>query len=260
VIRFSFQSGSLDDLIDVGFQNYAWLREDPVFVHSALNNLKLLISVPIMTGLALVIALILNGQVPGWRQYRAIVFLPYILPATAIGLVFSYLLEQSGVLNTLLRSAHLGILAMDWLGSAANVVPTIGGVIVWQQLGFGVVVFAAALLAVPQELIDAARIDGASNWQIQRLILLPYIRRVIEFFMVLEAITVLSSIFAYVFVLTKGGPANASSIIEYYIFQNGFDNGAIGVASAAVVILLLFVSVLIVIYLRLRRTNAEADR
>jgi ABC-type sugar transport system permease subunit len=260
VIRFSFQSGSVGDLTDVGFQNYAWLWEDPVFVHAVLNNLKLLISVPIMTALALVIALILNGQVHGWRQYRAIVFLPYILPATAIGLVFSFLLAQSGVLNSLLRSAHLGFLAMDWLGSAANVVPTIGGVIVWQQLGFGVVVFAAALLAVPQELIDAARIDGASNWQIQRLILLPYIRRVIEFFMVLEAITVLSSIFAYVFVLTKGGPANASSIIEYYIFQNGFDNGAIGVASAAVVILLLFVSVLIVIYLRLRRPNAEADR
>ena len=260
VIRFSFQSGSVGDLTDVGFQNYAWLWEDPVFVHAALNNLKLLISVPIMTALALVIALILNGQVRGWRQYRAIVFLPYILPATAIGLVFSYLLEQGGVLNSLLSSAHLGFLARDWLGSASNVVPTIGGVIVWQQLGFGVVVFAAALLAVPQELIDAARIDGASNWQIQRLILLPYIRRVIEFFMVLEAITVLSSIFAYVFVLTKGGPANASSIIEYYIFQNGFDNGAIGVASAAVVILLLFVSVLIVIYLRLRRPNAEADR
>lgn len=260
VIRFSFQSGSVGDLTDVGFQNYAWLWEDPVFVHAALNNLKLLISVPIMTALALVIALILNGQVRGWRQYRAIVFLPYILPATAIGLVFSYLLEQGGVLNSLLSSAHLGFLARDWLGSASNVVPTIGGVIVWQQLGFGVVVFAAALLAVPQELIDAARIDGASNWQIQRLILLPYIRRVIEFFMVLEAITVLSSIFAYVFVLTKGGPANASSIIEYYIFQNGFDNGAIGVASAAVVILLMFVSVLIVIYLRLRRPNAEADR
>jgi ABC-type sugar transport system permease subunit len=260
VIRFSFQSGSVGDLTDVGFQNYAWLWEDPVFVHAALNNLKLLISVPIMTVLALVIALILNGQVQGWRQYRAIVFLPYILPATAVGLVFSYLLEQSGVLNSLLRSAYLGFLAMDWLGSAGNVVPTIGGVIIWQQLGFGVVVFAAALLAVPQELIDAARIDGASNRQIQRLILLPYIRRVIEFFMVLEAITVLSSIFAYVFVLTKGGPANASSIIEYYIFQNGFDNGAIGVASAAVVILLLFVSVLIVIYLRLRRPNAEADR
>jgi ABC-type sugar transport system permease subunit len=236
------------------------LWEDPVFVHSVLNNLKLLLSVPIMTALALVIALILNGQIHGWRQYRAIVFFPYILPATAIGLVFSYLLEQSGVLNTLLRSAHLDILALDWLGSANNVVPTIGGVIIWQQLGFGVVLFAAALLAVPQELIDAARIDGASNWQVQRFILLPYIRRVIEFFMVLEAITVLSSIFAYVFVLTKGGPAKASSVIEYYIFENGFNNGAIGVASAAVVILLLFVSVLILTYLQLRRTSAEVGR
>jgi ABC-type sugar transport system permease subunit len=260
VIRFSFQSGSIDDLTDVGFQNYAWLWEDPVFIHSALNNLKLLLSVPIMTALALVIALILNGQIHGWRQYRAIVFFPYILPATAIGLVFSYLLEQSGVLNTLLRSVHLDILALDWLGSANNVVPTIGGVIIWQQLGFGVVLFAAALLAVPQELIDAARIDGASSWQVQRFILLPYIRRVIEFFMVLEAITVLSSIFAYVFVLTKGGPAKASSVIEYYIFDNGFNNGAIGVASAAVVILLLFVSVLILIYLQLRRAKAEVER
>ena len=71
-------------------------RPSPVFVHAVLNNLRLLISVPIMTALALVIALILNGQVHGWRQYRAIVFLPYILPATAIGLVFSFLLAQSG--------------------------------------------------------------------------------------------------------------------------------------------------------------------
>jgi putative chitobiose transport system permease protein len=133
-------------------------------------------------------------------------------------------------------------------------------VIIWQQLGFGIVVFAAALLAVPQELVEAARIDGATGWQIQRMILLPHIRRVIEFFVVLEAITVLSSIFAYVFVLTKGGPANASSVVEYYIFQNGFENGAIGVASAAAVILLLFVSIPIVFYLRLRRNSAEVAR
>jgi ABC-type sugar transport system permease subunit len=113
---------------------------------------------------------------------------------------------------------------------------------------------------VPQELVEAARIDGASGWQVQWMILLPCIRRVIEFFMVLEAITVLSSIFAYVFVLTKGGPANASSVVEYYVFQNGFDNGAIGVASAAVVVLLLFVSVLIVFYLQLRRSSSEVDR
>jgi ABC-type sugar transport system permease subunit len=210
--------------------------------------------------LALIIALVLNAQIRGWRQYRTIVFLPYILPATAIGLTFSFLLAENGVINTQLRNWHLGLLAQDWLGSASHVVPTIGGVIIWQQLGFGVVVFAAALLAVPQELVEAAKIDGATGWQIQWSILLPQIRRVIEFFMIVEAITVLSAIFTYVYVLTKGGPANSSSVMEYYIFDNGFDNGAIGVASAAVVVLLLLASILIVTYLRLRALSADVGR
>ncbi len=251
VVRFSFYSGSVGNLTFIGAGNYRGLAQDPVFVHSVLNNLKLLATVPIMTVIALVVALILNTQVRGWRQYRAIIFLPYILPATSIGLTFSYLLSQSGILNTLLRQWHLGAIALDWLGSGSLVIPTIGAVVIWQQLGFGVVVFAAALLAVPQEIIEAARMDGAHGWQIPRYVLVPHIRRVIEFFMMLEAITVLSSIFTYVFVLTKGGPGNTSSIMEYYIFQNGFENGAIGVASAAAVILLLLASVFIFGYLRL---------
>ena len=173
VIWFSFYSGSLGNLTYVGTANYEGLWQDPVFIGSLLNNLKLLTTVPVMTALALIIALVLNAQIRGWRQYRAIVFLPYILPATAIGLTFSFLLEENGVLNTQLRQWHLGILAQDWLGSATHVVPTIGSVIIWQQLGFGVVVFAAALLAVPQELVEAARIDGATGWQIQWSILAP---------------------------------------------------------------------------------------
>jgi ABC-type sugar transport system permease subunit len=257
VIRFSFYSGTVGDLTYVGTANYEGLWQDPIFVGSLLNNLKLLATVPIMTLLALIIALILNAQVRGWQFYRTIIFLPYILPATAIGLAFSFLLEQRGVLNTQLLHWHLGFLAADWLGSATNVVPTIGGVIIWQQLGFGVVVFAAALLAVPQELVEAARIDGATGWQIQWSILLPQIRRVIEFFMIVEAITVLSAIFTYVYVLTKGGPAEASSVLEFYIFENGFQNGAIGVASAAVVVLLCLASVLIFVYLRMRGQAAE---
>ncbi len=247
-------------MVYVGAANYDALRQDPVFLQSVENNLKLLAAVPIMTVLALAIALTLNAQVRGWKQHRAIVFLPYILPATAVGLVFSYLLEQNGVLNVQLRYWGLGFMAQDWLGSAAMVVPTIGGVIIWQQLGFGVVVFVAALLSVPQELVEAAKIDGATGWQVQRVILIPYIRRVIEFFMVVQAITVLSSIFTYVFVLTQGGPAEASSVMEHYIFKDGFENGAIGIASAAVVVLLLIACVLIASYLRLRAHAAGADR
>lgn len=260
VVRYSFYAGSVGSLTYIGTVNYQNLWQDPVFVQSLFDNLKLLATVPVMTVLALMIALIINSQVRGWRQYRAIVFLPYILPATAIGLTFGYLLQQNGVLNTFLRDGGLGALAPDWLGSGSFVVATIGLVIIWQQLGFGVVVFAAALLGVPNELIEAAKMDGAGWWRIQRSILVPYIRRVIEFFVVLEAITILSSIFTYVYVLTQGGPGNASSVMEYYIFQNGFENGSIGIASAAAVVLLALASILIFFYLRLRSRSEGAGK
>ena len=252
VVRYSFYAGSTESLVYVGTANYRNVVRDPVFTHSLLNNLKLLLTVPIMTVLALVIALMLNSGVRGWRQYRAIVFLPYILPATAVGLTFSYLLQRNGVVNTLLRDVGLGALAADWLGSAHWVVPAIGGVVIWQQLGFGVVIFTAALLALPAEVTEAALLDGATLWQAQRKVLIPQIRGIVEFFVVLEAITVLSQIFNYVYVLTGGGPGNASSVMEFYIWKNGFSLGSVGVASTVAVMLLGVTAVLIAFYMRLR--------
>jgi ABC-type sugar transport system permease subunit len=105
---------------------------------------------------------------------------------------------------------------------------------------------------------EAARLDGASWWQVQRLVLLPQIRGIIEFFMVLEAITVLSQVFNYVYVLTGGGPGNASSVMEFYIWKNGFSLGSVGTASTVAVMLLALASVLIAIYMRLRTRYAEA--
>lgn len=257
VVRYSFFAGSTDQMTYVGTANYSNVVHDPVFTHSLLNNLKLLLTVPVMTVIALVVALVLNDRVRGWRQYRAIVFLPYILPATAIGLTFSYLLQRNGVLNTVLREIGLGGLAFDWLGSAHWVIPSIGGVVIWQQFGFGVVVFTAALLALPAEVTEAARLDGASWWQIQHRILMPQIRGIIEFFMVLEAITVLSQVFNYVYVLTGGGPGNASSVMEFYIWKNGFSLGSVGTASTVAVMLLGVAGVLIVIYMRVRTRATE---
>ena len=136
-------------------------------------------------------------------------------------------------------------------------IPAIGSVIVWQQFGFGVVVFSAALLAVPNETVEAARIDGAGWWAIQRRILIPQIRRIIEFFVILQAIIVLSSVFTYVYVLTGGGPAYSSSVMEYYIYQNGFADGSVGIASAGAVVLLAIASAFIAGYIWLRTRAAK---
>jgi ABC-type sugar transport system permease subunit len=258
VARYSFYAGSVGQLSYVGTANYKELFQDPQFITSMFNNLKLLIVVPVVTVLALALALGINTTFRGVRQYRAIVFLPYILPATAMGLSFSYLLQGNGVLDTLLKSVHLSFLVHDWLGSPSWVMFSIGGVIVWQQFGFGVVVFSAALLSVPGETIEAARMDGANWWVVQWKILIPQIRRIIEFFVILEAIIVLSSVFTYVYVLTGGGPAYSSSVMEFFIYQNGFENGSIGIASAAAVVLLGIASVFIVFYLWARARAAKS--
>ena len=257
VARYSFYVGSAGQLTYVGTANYRELFQDPQFITSMFNNFKLLLVVPIVTALALALALGINTTFRGVRQYRAIIFLPYILPATAMGLSFSYLLQGNGVLDSLLKAVHLPFLIHDWLGSPSWVIFSIGGVIVWQQFGFGVVVFSAALLSVPGETIEAARIDGANWWIVQWKILIPQIRRIIQFFVILEAITVISSVFTYVYVLTAGGPAYSSSVMEFYIYQNGFENGSIGIASAAAVVLLAVASVFIAFYIWARARAAK---
>lgn len=260
VLRYSFYAGSVGQLTYVGWADYKELFADPQFITSMFNNFKLLLTVPIVTILSLALALGINTTFRGVRQYRAIIFLPYILPATALGLSFSYLLQGNGVLDALLKTLHLSFMIKDWLGSPSWVMFSIGSVIVWQQFGFGVVVFSAALLSVPNDTVEAARIDGANWWTVQWRILIPQIRRIIEFFVILQAIIVLSSVFTYVYVLTGGGPAYSSSVMEFFIYQNGFENGSIGIASAAAVILLLIASVFIAIYLWARARAAKAAR
>src|SRR4029077_6706480 len=128
----------------------------------------------------------------GMRQYQAIVFLPYVLPATAIGIAFSFLLQENGVLNTFLRDLHLGFVTQDWIGNSHLAIVSVGGLVIWQQLGFGVVVFTAALPRPPPEPAEAARIDGAGWWSLQFRVLVPQILPIIELLTVIQVITVLS--------------------------------------------------------------------
>jgi len=253
VVRYSFYAGDFTTSpIWVGLDNYKGVVSDPQFQQSLLNNLKLMLSVPIMLGLGLVIALVLNEGLRGVRQYKAIVFLPFVLPATAIGIAFSFLLQENGVLNTALRRIHLGGAAQDWLGNSHLAIVSVGGLVVWQQLGFIVVVFTAALLALPPETAEAARIDGASWWQLQLRVLVPQIRPIVELLAVIQVITVLSWVFNYVYVLTTGGPGYSSSVMELYIWRS-FSNGSNGTAAAVAVLLFGMASVLIGISLWVRR-------
>jgi ABC-type sugar transport system permease subunit len=252
VIRNSFYTQSMGQATFCGLENYRALLQDPVFKTSLFNSLKLLIIVPIVTAASLMIALVLYEGTRGWRAYRLIVFVPYVIPATAIGISFSYLLQENGIVNVTLRKLSLGFLAQDWIGNSKIVLTSIGGLLIWTQLGFGVVVFTASLLSLPKELSEAAAIDGATRWQTNRLIIVPQLRGTVEFFLVLQAIQVIAWTFPYVYVLTHGGPGSASSVLDLYIWRYAFEYSSPGLSSAAAVVLIAMAAVLIAIYSRLR--------
>jgi ABC-type sugar transport system permease subunit len=239
----------------VGLGNYRLLFRDDVFLQAASNNLKLLLTVPVTVGLALVLAVFLFERIMGWRLYRMTLFLPYLLPIAAVGLVFSYIFQLSGVLNDFLNAVGAGALAQDWLGSTSLALPTVMFVIIWKEVGFGVVLFLARLMSVEEELFDAARVDGANWWQLQRHVTVPQLATVIEFFTVISIITVLSWVFGYVFVMTAGGPGNATMVTELYVYLMGFRYNQMNLAAAVSVLLLLVTGVFIFLELRLRERS-----
>jgi len=240
-----------------GVNNYRLVFDDPVFYQVVSNNGKLLLTVPILTLLALFLAIILFERVQGWKMYRGIVFMPYILAIPVVGTTFVYLLGLDGILNTLLRNFGLGVLAQDWIGSARWVIPSIGAVIIYRELGFGVVLFLARLMSMDKEVLEAAEIDGANWFQKHAYITLPLMAGVIEFFVVVELITMLSWVFAYVYTMTGGGPGFASTVMEFYIWKHAFAFRSPGIASALAVVLLGVTTVLIVLQLRSRRRALE---
>lgn len=259
ILQNSLLQNNPDGTRGFGFTNYRLVFQDPVFYQVVSNNGKLLFSVPILTLLALFLAIVLFERVRGWMVYRGIVFMPYILAIPVVGTTFVYLLGLNGILNTLLRGIGLGSLAQDWIGSASWVIPSIGVVIIYRELGFGVILFLARLMSLDKEILEAAEIDGANWWQKHAYITLPQMASVIEFFVVVELITMLSWVFAYVYTMTGGGPGFASTVMEFYIWKHAFAFRSPGIAAALAVVLLSVTTILIVLQLRLRRRALEEN-
>lgn len=238
-----------------GFSNYLFLFKDQVFITAAQNNLKLLITVPIMVVVSLILAIFLFERIRGWQFYRTTLFLPYLLPITVVGLIFSYIFQLSGVLNEFLTVVGLENLALDWLGSTRLALPTLMFVIIWKEVGFGIVLFLARLMSVEEELFNAAKIDGANWWQLQWYITVPQLATVIEFFSVISVITMLSWVFNYVYVMTGGGPGSSTMVTELFVYLTGFRYNQMNIASAVSVLLLLVTGIFIFLELRLRQQS-----
>lgn len=243
----------------VGFDNFRLVLTDPLFQTAIFHNLLLLLTVPILVGLALLFAVLLFETRRGMRFYRSAVFLPYLLPIPVVGVVFGQVLQLNGALNAGLRSLGLSGLALDWLGDPNQALITMSGIIIWKEVGFGTILILARLISLPTELFEAAKIDGAGFFKTHLKITLPQLRSVILFYAINEAIVMVSWVFNYVYVMTngQGGPGDATMVSELYIYRSAFQNQAPELAAAAAVLLLISTLFFIIGFFRLQRKSAS---
>jgi raffinose/stachyose/melibiose transport system permease protein len=249
----------------IGLQNYRDLLQDDVFWQSFRNNLAMVIAMAIVpTVVGLLIASVLADYVQqklGRRTastFRAIYYLPQVLPIAVAGVVWGWILSpDQGALNTLLRDVGLTRLTQNWLGDPHTALPSVMLVMVWLQLGYPIVVFMAGLQRVDPELHEAAELDGASWFQRLRHISVPSIRP--EIFVVLLTTTIAAlKVFSQIFVLTRGGPDNATMVPSYFAYQNFFEKARVGYGAAISTVMTLIIIVLTAAFIRAQnRANRD---
>ena len=240
----------------IGFGNYQRLLSDNLFWTSLKNTIFFVIlSGPMLVILGLLFALMLNRKIRGMGFFRTMYYMPNILSVAVVGVIFGRLFapDHLGLLNVLLD--QLGLEPILWTLDKNLAMPVIALTTIWWTVGFNALVLLAGLQGIDQTLYDAAKVDGANNWQSFRHITIPSLRRPITFVMVLQVIASFQ-VFGQVDVITGGGPAGATRTIVYYIYERAFEFWHLGYGSAMAFVLFLIMFVLSIIQLRVQERDA----
>ncbi|GAA2096587.1 sugar ABC transporter permease [Streptomyces albiaxialis] len=256
-LLLSFQA---NDLVTpsrwVGLDNYRALAADPHFSQAVRNTLLYtVLYVPLSLGGGLALALALNRRIRLVGLYRTLVFVPFVVSATAQGVLFSFILDPDfGAANSLL--SRLGLSTQGFLTDPAQALLVLVGITLWSGTGFCVVVYLAALQDVPQSLIEAARLDGAGRRHLLRHVTLPTLAPVTVFLVLWQTIQSLQ-VFDLVYVTTKGGPLGSTTVIVYFIWEQAFKSFTAGYGAAAAYVLAVALGLVGVV---MRVARGRADR
>ncbi|MGI8452115.1 MAG: carbohydrate ABC transporter permease, partial [Streptosporangiaceae bacterium] len=211
-----------------GLHNYRLVLSDPVFRESFVHNVIIVIaSIVIQLPLGLGMALLLNRRICGRAFLRTLAFAPFVLPYATTAVMWLLLLQPGGFVDGVMKAAGLGGLVQLWLANLHLVLYTMIVVLTWQFFGFAMILMLAGLQGIPAELREAAALDGASGWQATRRITLPLLGPTIRIWVFLSVVGSLQ-VFYQVWIMTGGGPANASSTMVTYLVQHGFQSYEFG--------------------------------
>jgi len=249
-VHYSFYDwDGLRPLTDfIGLGNYREAFGDPAFRQAMGHNAILVaLSLGLQLPLALGVALLVNRPMRGRSLFRLIFFVPYVLSEAITAIVFLQILQPGGLVDQTLKSVGLGGLVQLWLADLGLVFYTLFVVITWKYIGFAIILFLAGLQGIPQELNEAAAIDGATSWTTLRYITVPLLGPTIRIWAFLAIIGSIQ-LFDLVWIMTLGGPAGASSTMATYMVDQGVNSLRLGYATSVAVILFSICFVFSILY------------
>jgi raffinose/stachyose/melibiose transport system permease protein len=240
--------GPLTDF--VGLRNFATALKSSTFLAALSHNLIILVlSICVQLPISLGLALTIGKRLPGRTFFRMIFFMPFILSEVVAGVIWIFIYQPGGLLTVIWQHMFPGTQSPLWLADPHIVLFAIFGTITWKYLGFSLVLYAAGLQNIPDELEEAARIDGASTFQVVRHVTLPLLGSTIRLTVLLSALGSLQ-FFDLIWIMTNGGPIHATETMATYLMKSGFESFNMGYGSAVGVIMFLICFVFAIFYQR----------
>lgn len=240
----------------VGLSNFTKMLSDKSFWQCLFNTFYFTaVKVPASVILSLILAVALNQKIKGVTIFRTIYFIPQVCSMVAIALVWRWIYNRDyGLLNVFLSYLHLP--TVDWLGSTKWAMPAIIIMSIWKQLGYNMVIFLAGLQGIPTSYYEAAKIDGATGFQLFRYITIPLLSPTTFFITTINLIASFQ-VFDQAYILTEGGPGGSTMTIVYYLYRNGFVYYKMGYASAIAWVLFVIILIITLIQWKYSGNNAQ---
>ena len=258
-ILLSFQdySTNIYHATFTGLQNYIDILHNPIFYKVMWNTvLYLVVAVPILAIVPLFLAILINQKIRGITLYKILIYLPVIVSIVVAAIAFKWLYAEQGILNYILNVLHIN--SIGWLTDPKYAIYSVIIVTIWKGIGYYMMIYLASLMSVPQDLYEAADIDGANFIQKHLTVTIPHIMPTIALVSTISTISAMK-VFAEIYVMTKGGPLDSSKTIVYYIYERAFENLDLGYASALAVVLLVVVMIFSLINILCFEKNKYTD-
>jgi raffinose/stachyose/melibiose transport system permease protein len=242
----------------VGLKNYIQVFFDSPFWMLLRNSLVLLLTVPLQLFIGLFVAVLLYEEVKGWRFFRTMIYLPQIIAALTIGYLFRVAFGLDGPINTVFRNIGLNFLGIEWLGNTWSALFVLVFCLTWFSIGWQAIVILGGMSKISPEVFEAAKMDGANYWQRTFYVVIPMITRTLEYCIIMSMVWTLTSVFAFIYSITAGGPGYETSTIDYMIYTKFYQSGRpYGFASALAVILLVIILSITVVEMRVTNKASE---